>query len=158
MRDIIRAHEPHVICLQEIKCVQRDKELVRAIPLAANKRFTGVKGQKAYKSFHSVSSTATGRVSRRNFGVATYVREDVKVVRSREVEWDKEGRVVVVELEDMAIYNVYALNSSQNPWVGDIRGVLRSTDSSALRPSTTRSPSKWTATGRPGSGSLMSCS
>ncbi|KAJ9092227.1 hypothetical protein QFC19_008764 [Naganishia cerealis] len=52
----------------------------------------------------------------KNFGVVTYVRDDVKVLRTREVDWDKEGRVVVIELDGLAIYNVYALNGSEYPW------------------------------------------
>ncbi len=114
--DIITRHqEPHIICLQEVKALARDPpSLRRAIDLVTDPAKTGVAGQiHRYVAHSSLSRSLKGR----NFGLTTFVRDDVKVVEVREVDWDKEGRVMIAELEDLVIFNVYALNGSEYPWV-----------------------------------------
>lgn len=123
---LIQDHSPHIICLQEVKATTRDPSLIRALPLVPQRKYTGLTTAQqpfGYTAHWSLSHAKRGK----NFGVVTYVRDDVQVLGTREVEWDKEGRVVVVELPGVAIYNVYALNGSENPWVrpSPARGVGR---------------------------------
>jgi exonuclease III len=99
--------------LQEIKPSTRDADLRRALSQVTERKNTGLSRQEhTYTPHASLSHAKKGR----NFGVVTFVRDDVEVVGVREVDWDKEGRVVVVELEGLAVYNVYALNGSEYSW------------------------------------------
>lgn len=38
--------------------------------------------------------------------MATYIREDMDTHRVREVDWDKEGRVLIVEMQGWCLINV----------------------------------------------------
>lgn len=113
---LIREHRPHVICIQEVKATARDTDLIRALKLVPQRQYTGLQAREqpfGYTATWSLSHAKKGK----NFGVVTYIRDDVQVLGTREVDWDKEGRVVVTELDGVAIYNVYALNGSEYPWV-----------------------------------------
>lgn len=44
----------------------------------------------------------------RKYGVVTYAKEGI----ARTFDWDEEGRVVLVETEALAIFNVYAVNGT----------------------------------------------
>ncbi|KAJ9103765.1 hypothetical protein QFC21_002227 [Naganishia friedmannii] len=123
---LIRQYQPHVICIQEVKATARDTDLIRALKLVPQRQYTGLKLNEqpfGYTATWSLSHAKKGK----NFGVVTYVRDDVKVLSTREVDWDKEGRVVVTELDGVAIYNVYALNGSEFPWNDPQTGKSRGT-------------------------------
>lgn len=93
---------PDILCFQEVKALDRDPaEIHRALS-----RVTP-----GYRTFSALS-----RGRSRQFGVVTYVREGIHVKSSRTVDWDHEGRVVIVELDDVEVWNVYAPNGSDYPW------------------------------------------
>lgn len=94
--------DPDVICFQEVKALDRDPpDIHRALTRVAP----------GYQTF---SCPSRGRS--RQFGVVTYVREGLNVKGSRTVDWDHEGRVLVVELDHVQIWNVYAPNGSDYAW------------------------------------------
>ncbi|OJT03782.1 hypothetical protein TRAPUB_5604 [Trametes pubescens] len=113
LRELLRRHDfPDFACLQEVRARHTDKQWIPALRLAANygAHDTGPK----YTLFHSLNRAPRGQ---RHFGVATYAREPHTVVAAREVEWDAEGRVLILELQaGWALVNVYALNGSEYMW------------------------------------------
>ena len=67
-----------------------------------------------YTMYHSLSRATRGQ---RHFGVVTFVREPSTVAAAREVNWDAEGRVHILEMKTgWALVNVYALNGSEFMW------------------------------------------
>lgn len=76
----------------------------------------GLDGGPKYKAYTSLNR---GLRSQRHFGTVTYVKKTFSesIAAAREVEWDAEGRVVIVEMKNgWALVNVYALNGSEYPW------------------------------------------
>lgn len=130
LRDLIRRHDfPDFVCLQEVRARHTDKEWISALRLAANygahegafKRGSSRSGMDAdavveprYTMYHSLSRATRGQ---RHFGVVTFVREPSTVAAAREVNWDAEGRVHILEMKTRwALVNVYALNGSEFMW------------------------------------------
>lgn len=118
-RDDLRAHvaalgDPDVLCLQEIRIRPGDTSDIAAMrellpgytchyALANDPRNVKFRGGRAH-------------------GVATYVRgEAVAAVPA----WDREGRVVVVALDRLAIVNLYAVNGTSKPYVDPDTGEAR---------------------------------
>ncbi|TFK56704.1 DNase I-like protein [Heliocybe sulcata] len=107
---ITRHHFPDFVCLQEVRGRHGDTEWIAALAAAAN----GAEGPK-YKAYTSLNRATRGA---RHFGVVTFAKDPSQVAVAREVEWDVEGRVMVLEMHDgWALINVYALNGSEYPWV-----------------------------------------
>ncbi|KAH9943451.1 uncharacterized protein BXZ73DRAFT_40632 [Epithele typhae] len=120
LRDLLRRHVfPDFICLQEVRARHTDREWVAALRLAANFGTHGMgtlADSPKYTMFHSLNRAARGQ---RNFGVATFVRapRETAIAAAREVDWDHEGRVLVLEMKaSWALVNVYALNGSEYMW------------------------------------------
>lgn len=101
---------PEIVCLQEARIRPRDSELVRAMERALP----------GYACHHSLADDPRNVTYRggRAYGVVTYISRKVGRARGRTLPWDREGRVVVVELakKKLAIVNVYAVNGTSKPY------------------------------------------
>ncbi|CDO75574.1 hypothetical protein BN946_scf184858.g14 [Trametes cinnabarina] len=113
LRDLLRRHDyPDFVCLQEVRARHSDKQWLAALRMAAN-HGAHDSGPK-YTLYHSLNRATRGQ---RHFGVVTYAKEPHTVVSAREVDWDAEGRVLILEMESgWALVNVYALNGSEYMW------------------------------------------
>ncbi|KAF2103782.1 DNase I-like protein [Rhizodiscina lignyota] len=119
-----RHHFPQLLFLQEVKIPASDLKTQRAVTAAVDDRldaddeehgpeyvvhFTLPRDKFNAKGFG-------GRV----YGVASIIRKDFydqHVTSVRDVEWDLEGRVSVVELKGkLAIWNIYAVNGTDAPY------------------------------------------
>jgi exodeoxyribonuclease III len=104
---------PDVLMLQEVKVRPQDVAVVDTM-----KRFLA--RYVCHVSLCSDNQNVSFRGGRA-YGVATYVREDLVLERVWSPAWDREGRVVVVEIGDLAILNLYAVNgTSKRYWDHDL--------------------------------------
>ncbi|RPD67176.1 hypothetical protein L226DRAFT_549800 [Lentinus tigrinus ALCF2SS1-7] len=112
LRDLIRRHGfPDFVCLQEARARYSDKEWISALRLAAN--YDADVGPR-YTMYHSLNRATRGQ---RHFGVVTFVRDTSAIAAAREVDWDAEGRVHILEMKSgWVLLNVYALNGSEFMW------------------------------------------
>lgn len=104
---------PDVLCLQEVKLRPRDTELV-------DKVRTLLPGYTAHLALCDDPRNVTFRGGRA-YGVATFVRGDAT---SEHPAWDREGRVLVTRVGDLAIVNLYAVNGTDKPYVDPDTGLL----------------------------------
>jgi len=124
LRAFLRRHTwPHVLCLQEVKIAFNDTATQRAVRRAVNDTHGYSKDDgPRYDVFFTLPNDKFnargwgGKV----YGVCSIVRQDflnAHVERVRDVDWDQEGRILIVELkEKIQIWNVYAVNGTDNPW------------------------------------------
>jgi exodeoxyribonuclease III len=111
LRQIVDAWgAPEIVCLQETRIRPRDGELVRAMERA-------LPGYACHYALCDDPRNVTYRGGRA-YGVATYVKRRFAPSRGRTLPWDREGRVVVVELakKKLAVVNVYAVNGTAKPY------------------------------------------
>lgn len=101
-----RLQWPDVLCLQEVRIRPRDGEHVAAMAAALP----------GYVCHHALADDAMNVKFRggRAYGVATYVRAELAPVALARPEWDREGRVVAVQLpqQGLIVINVYAVNGT----------------------------------------------
>ena len=113
LRNLLARHDfPDIVCLQEVRARHTDSDWIVALTAAVNGKDSGPK----YKAYTSLNRSTRGQ---RHFGVVTYVKKPLSdnVTAAREVDWDSEGRVVIVEMRGgWAVMNVYALNGSEYMW------------------------------------------
>lgn len=111
LRDLLVRHGfPDFVCLQEVRARHTDKEWIAALKAAPNK--SGA--EPVYTMYTSLNRAIRGQ---RHFGVITYAKNPDEVAVSREVAWDAEGRVIILEMKSgWALVNVYALNGSEYMW------------------------------------------
>lgn len=111
LRQLITRHNfPDFVCLQEVRGRHGDSQWIAALAAAAN----GSEGPK-YTAYTSLNRATRGQ---RHFGVVTYAKNPSQIAVAREVEWDVEGRVMILEMHSgWALVNVYALNGSEYAWV-----------------------------------------
>jgi exodeoxyribonuclease III len=97
--------DPDVLCLQEVRVRAQDRDDVAALETALP----------GYRCFHSLPRDPYNVTYRggRAYGVATYVQGRAS---GAVPEWDREGRVVVVQRGQTAIVNVYAVNGTGKPY------------------------------------------
>ncbi|KAK4892254.1 hypothetical protein LTR27_009263 [Elasticomyces elasticus] len=135
LRDFLRRHEwPHCLLLQEVQINPDDGVTIRALEKAvASAGESDGPGYIVHLCLPSDKYNARG-FGRKVYGVASIIRKDwydkhVEGVRS--VSWDVEGRFSVIEVKDigprpLAIYNIYAVNGTENkyrdPGNGDVAG------------------------------------
>lgn len=74
------------------------------------------------------------RGSGRVYGVCSIVRSDLREryqINLRNADWDREGRISVVELvgksSKLASFNIYAVNETDNPYRDPSSGALKGT-------------------------------
>jgi len=101
---------PEMVCLQETRIRPRDVELVRAMERA-------LPGYACHYALCDDPRNVTYRGGRA-YGVVTYVKRRFARSRGRTLPWDREGRVVVVELaaKKLAVVNLYAVNGTSKPY------------------------------------------
>lgn len=137
-----RHHWPAVLFLQEVKIASTDTKTQNAVRSAVNAALpiestTSGKGP-AYE-VHLVLPTdrhnarglgGNGKV----YGVCSIIRSDLFLrygARFRTVDWDQEGRVSIVELQaaasKLALFNIYAVNGTDNPYRDPATGAVRGT-------------------------------
>lgn len=122
LRDMLRRHGfPDFLCLQEIRARPSDTDWVSALQTAVNLRRDDGPHYTIYTSLNRASK------SQRHFGVATFVKRPHDIAVARELDWDLEGRVSILETNHgWALVNVYALNGSEYTWKDPLgRGTLR---------------------------------
>ena len=123
LRAFLRRHSwPHLLCLQEVKIAFDDTATQRAVRRAVNDDHGCSQDEPQYEIFFTLPNDKFnargwgGKV----YGVCSIVRKDFlneRVERVRDVDWDQEGRIMIVELKDkINIWNVYAVNGTDNPW------------------------------------------
>jgi exodeoxyribonuclease III len=95
---------PDVLCLQETRVRAIDHELIRAMT-------TALPGFDCHYATSNDPRNVTFRGGRM-YGVTTYIRG----AEPSTLPWDREGRVVVSELPDLVIVNVYAVNGTTKPY------------------------------------------
>ncbi|TPX58317.1 hypothetical protein SpCBS45565_g08033 [Spizellomyces sp. 'palustris'] len=117
---------PDIFCLQEIRLRPKDTALILQAEQAANDPTSQIR----YKCYTCLANDPLNVRFRggRMYGVATYVRDSVPVTQARTVDWDKEGRVMIVEIgAKMAVVNVYAVNGTDKPYLDPITKKMRGT-------------------------------
>ncbi|EME48084.1 hypothetical protein DOTSEDRAFT_125081 [Dothistroma septosporum NZE10] len=128
LRDVLRRYEwPTMLFLQEVKINPDDSATQRAVERAVNPAANDDPRQPSYRAFFCLPSdkhNARG-FGRKVYGVCSIIREDFfdkYVLCTRGVSWDAEGRFLVCEtrpcglLPKLAIFNVYAVNGTENPY------------------------------------------
>lgn len=131
LRNFLRRHHwPQILNLQEVKINPSDLATQRAVENAVNKYASGPDEGPQYKVFFSLprdqyNAKAFGR---KVYGVATLMRTDFLLEEEatiREVDWDLEGRVLVVETKSkLSIWNIYAVNGTTSPYRDPKTGVV----------------------------------
>jgi len=99
---------PDVLCLQEVK-IKEDDRIGSALLHAA------LPGYACWSSLNRDAKNVTFRGGRA-YGVATFVRRGLVVENAFSPPWDREGRVIIVELGDIALLNLYAVNGTSKPY------------------------------------------
>lgn len=126
-----------MLLLQEVKIANRDTKTQDAVRAAINASLSPLDHGPKYDAYFTLPTDAfnargpnrTGKV----YGVCSIIRRDLPTsdaVAVRTVDWDKEGRVSVVELttgpNKLAVFNIYAVNgtdfSYRDPQTGAPRG------------------------------------
>ena len=118
---------PQVACLQEVKIAPSDIKTQDAVKKAVR--------QLGYMAMFSLPRD---RYNARGFGgkvygvctlVAAHTLHLGGASRIRMMDWDLEGRVLTLELPDykVAVFNVYAVNGTENPYRDPRTGTLAGT-------------------------------
>ena len=128
IRAFLRRHAwPEVLCLQEIKIKPTDVVTQRAVELAVKSYGTSKNEPNYIVKFCLPTDAHNARAfGGKMYGVATIIRDDVAldIDSCRQVEWDREGRVLVLETKSkLAILNIYAVNGTSNPYRDPKSGV-----------------------------------
>ena len=121
---------PQIVGLQEVKIRPGDEQTMAMVRKAVA---TPSNPDQSYRAFFSLprdkynAKGFGGKV----YGVAMLVREDLidsgAVVN--DVDWDLEGRVLVMKLpkHKLAVFNVYAVNGTDNPYRNSDNGHVEGT-------------------------------
>jgi len=124
---------PEILNLQEVKINLTDEATKRAVEKAVNQSAAHPDDGPEYTVRFCLPRdkfNARG-FGRKVYGVATIIRRDF-MVRDvdtvREVDWDLEGRVLVVETRSkLSIWNIYAVNGTENPYKDPNTGAIAGT-------------------------------
>lgn len=142
LRSFLRRHHwPAILFLQEVKIAPSDTKTQDSVrnalkPAPLSLRNSASEREPKYEAHFTLPCdphNAKGpRGSRKVYGLCSIIREDFAKdfnVNVRTVDWDKEGRVSVVELQSarskLALFNIYAVNGTENPYrtaTGAIQG------------------------------------
>ena len=118
IRSILKERKwPQFLCLQEVKIQITDKPLLaRAKAAATSEDDDGPE----YTMYSTLPLTAKrGSQNRPMYGVVTYVRNDVaeQITVARGVDWDDEGRILILEMRGLVLINLYAVNGTDSPYI-----------------------------------------
>jgi len=143
LRGFLHRHNwPSILFLQEVKIASSDTKTQDAVRTAVNSRLSSesvVENKGPTYEAHFILPNdpynARGlRGSGKVYGVCSILRTDLGdkyKVNVRTVDWDKEGRISVVELiakhAKLAIFNIYAVNGTDNPYRDPAAGTVRGT-------------------------------
>lgn len=128
LRDFLKRHEwPTMLFLQEVKINPDDASTMRCVERAIQPAKSETGDSPEYIARFCLPSdkhNARG-FGRKVYGVCSIIRQDYysRFVESvREVDWDVEGRFLVIEtraidkVPKLAIFNVYAVNGTDHPY------------------------------------------
>jgi exonuclease III len=141
LRGFLQRHNwPSILFLQEVKIASKDTKTQDAVQTAVNDKLlseTGTEGPtyEAHFTLPNDPYNARGlRSSGKVYGVCSILRTDLRNqydLKVRTVDWDKEGRISVVEIVSkstkLAIFNIYAVNGTDNPYRDPATGAIRGT-------------------------------
>jgi exonuclease III len=139
LRDFLRRQGfPTLLFLQEVKINPSDDASQKAVSNAVKRGQSEPETNPDYATHFSLpqdkyNATAFGR---KIYGVCSIIRKDFAdqyVERMRTVDWDAEGRFSVIEtkplpdLPKLAIFNVYMVNGTENPYKDPSSGAVTGT-------------------------------
>ena len=143
LRGFLQRHDwPAVLFLQEVKIAVKDENIQGAVRTAINSALPcesapGAKGPLYEAHFTLPTDLHNARGLRGNgkiYGVCSIFRSDLRGkfnINTRTVDWDNEGRISVLEVEyastKLAIFNIYAVNGTDNPYRNPITGAIQGT-------------------------------
>jgi exonuclease III len=143
LRGFLERHNwPSILFLQEVKIAAKDTKTQDAVKSAINSRLRSESNAdgdgpvyEAHFTLPNDPYNARGlRGSGKVYGVCSIMRTDLRKhydVNVRSVDWDKEGRISVVEIAGreckLAIFNIYAVNGTENPYRDPNTGTVRGT-------------------------------
>lgn len=132
-----------MLFLQEVKIADQDAKTQRDVEKAVNARVAAEKPTTKGPDYTVRFTLPTDKQNARGpggtgkvYGVCSIIRSDLQekfaiVERTRTVDWDKEGRVSIVELTSadfkIALFNIYAVNGTDNPYRNSATGVVSGT-------------------------------
>jgi exonuclease III len=124
-----RNHWPQILNLQEVKINPSDEVTKSAVQNAVNRRASDIEDEGPEYTVRFClprdKYNAKG-FGRKVYGVATVMRKDYfeqDVTICREVDWDLEGRVLVVETKSkLAVLNLYCVNGTDNDYKDSATG------------------------------------
>ena len=134
LRNFLKRHQwPQLLHLQEVKINPSDESTKRSVENAVNRCRSGPDNGPHYVVRFCLPRdryNANG-FGRKIYGVATVIREDFlenEVQNIREVDWDIEGRVLVIETYSrLSLWNVYGVNGTANPYKDPTTGKVSGT-------------------------------
>ena len=139
LRDFLnRQNFPILLFLQEVKINPSDTATQKAVSQAVKRTPPEPETNPDYITHFCLphdKHNATG-FGRKIYGVCSIIRKDFAdkyVERVRTVDWDAEGRFSVIEtrphldLPKLAIFNVYMVNGTENPYKDSTTGVVTGT-------------------------------
>jgi exonuclease III len=141
LRGFLQRHKwPSILFIQEVKIATKDTKTQDAVRAAVNSKLSSESQDEGPKyEVHFVLPNdpynARGlRGSGKVYGVCSILRIDLRnkyTLNTRTVNWDKEGRISIVELSGksakLAIFNIYAVNGTDNPYHDPATGAVRGT-------------------------------
>ena len=139
LREFLRRHHwPAMLLLQEAKIARKDIKTQDAVRAAINTSTSSNIGEPTYEAHFTLPNdphNAKGpRGSGKVYGVFSILRSDLAPKYSmnvRTVDWDAEGRISVVEVNTpeakFAVFNIYAVNGTDNPYCDPKTGVQKGT-------------------------------
>ncbi|KAF1916544.1 Endonuclease/exonuclease/phosphatase [Ampelomyces quisqualis] len=141
LRGFLHRHEwPSILFLQEVKIASTDIKNQDAVQAAVNSKLPSEVGDEGptYEAHFTLPNdpyNARGlRGSGKLYGVCSILRTDLHIkytVNIRTVNWDKEGRISVVEIlspsSKLAIFNIYTVNGTENPYRDPKTGAVKGT-------------------------------
>jgi exonuclease III len=133
-----RHYWPAMLFLQEVKIFHTDNKTQDAVRTAINTESSPSDSGPKYDAHFTlptdVQNARGPRGSGKVYGVCSILRRDLyptSTVNVRTVDWDNEGRVSVDELtsgkEKLAVFNIYAVNGTDNPYRDPATGRVKGT-------------------------------
>lgn len=129
LRNFLRRHSwPTILCLQEVKINPSDEATKSAVRQAVKSTKEGEPDYEAHFCLPTDPHNARG-FGRKVYGVCTIIRKSFVAKYQptvRTVDWDLEGRFQIVEIGEpkMSIWNIYAVNGTDNPYKDSKTGTV----------------------------------
>ncbi|KAF2622377.1 DNase I-like protein [Macroventuria anomochaeta] len=139
LRGFLRRHHwPAMLLLQEVKIATKDIKTQDAVRAAVNASSSANSKEPAYEAHFTLPNDAYNakglRGSGKVYGVCSILRRDLREkysVNVHTVDWDNEGRISIVKIardrQRLAVFNIYAVNGTDNPYRDSRTGAQRGT-------------------------------